>query len=114
MTETTHTQIAKTETAKTEVKVGTPRANLYETHEGWLLVVALPHVKRDDVELVTEGTKLELTATRELDDEREELRRTLQFPQGTRWGDLKAHWEGDLLHVELKRAEPERKVINIA
>lgn len=101
-------------TEKGQMRVITPRINLYETQEGWLLVAALPKVDRDQVKLNTEGTTLELTAIRDTEGVKEQFRRALRFPKETRWGDLKAHWEGDLLHIELKRAEPERRMITIA
>ena len=96
-----------------QTKVIKPRANLYKTNEGWLLITALPGVSRGDVELVTEGTMLTLNAPREVGERRDELRRTFRFPRGTRWGELSARWEGDLLYTELRRAEPERRSITI-
>ena len=88
-----------------------PRANLYATKEGWLLVTALPEAKREALELTTEGTRFQLSVPRE---DGGVYRRTLHFPKSTRWGDLSAYWEGELLYIDLKKASPERRVISVS
>jgi len=91
-----------------------PLANLYRSDEGWLIVAALPRVRRDEVKVETEGAKLILTAPRKQEGQREEFQRTFSFPKGTKWGEINARWEGELLHIELQREEPERRSITIA
>ena len=96
---------------KQSVQEHKPRANLYTTQEGWLLVTALPEAKRDALELTTEGARFQLSVPREAGGV---YRRTLHFPKSTRWGDLSAYWEGDLLYIDLKQASPERRVISVS
>ena len=91
-----------------------PLANLYRSDEGWLIIAALPGVRRNEVKVETEGAKLILDAPREQEEQREVFQRTFCFPKGTKWGEIKAKWEGELLHIELKRATPERRSVTIA
>lgn len=88
-----------------------PRANLYASEDGWLLIAALPQADPSQTTLDTEGTTLKLSAPRL---EGGVYKRTLRFPRDTVWGDLKARWEGDLLYVELPRATPERRSVSIS
>ena len=72
---------------------------------------ALPDAQRDAVELKTEGSTLSLSAPRA---EGGSYQRSFEFPSDTRWGELSARWEGDLLDVNLERARPERREISIS
>jgi len=88
-----------------------PSANLYSTEEGWLLVVALPESKREELELSAEGSNIQLNIPHEVAGV---YQRQLHFPKETYWGELGAHWEGDLLHIMLKKSPPERRVIAVS
>ena len=88
-----------------------PRANLYASEDGWLLIAALPQADPSQTTLDTEGTTLKLSAPRL---EGGVYKRSLRFPRDTVWGDLKARWEGDLLYIELPRAAPERRSVSIS
>jgi HSP20 family molecular chaperone IbpA len=107
--EQVNTQAAPSST-QTLTQTLTPRVNLYTQPEGWLLVTALPDVSPDSVHLTAEGAQIKLIATR---DDGDIYQRDLHFPKTTQWGELSAHWDGALLHVNLRRAQPERRVISV-
>ena len=94
-----------------------PRTNLFETTDGWHLIVALPGVEREAIELETRATTLRLKAPqRHAEGEQPEViyERELDFPRGVEWGDLKAEWRAGLLKVTLKRATPITRQITIS
>lgn len=89
----------------------TPRANLYASDDGWVLIAALPQADQKQATLETEGAKLILSVPHRGGGK---YRRAIRFPKGTIWGDLSARWEGDLLYVTLPRAIPERRLVSIS
>ena len=107
-----HKDSSSTDTQKTSSKtVITPRANLYAHPDGWLVVSALSDSIREQIRLTTEGTTLKLFAPRQ---DGKEYQRTFRFPKGTTWGELSATWEGELLHIELKKSQPSQREILIS
>jgi HSP20 family molecular chaperone IbpA len=88
-----------------------PRADLYASEQGWQLIVALMGADRDQVELHTEGRQLSISAPLASGEGR--YFRELSFPLDTRWGDLNAHWEGELLYVDLQREQPLKRRVHV-
>lgn len=105
--ESTSSDVQKTSSKK----VITPRANLYANREGWLIVSALSNSIREQIQLTTKGATLKLLAPRQ---DGKEYQRTFRFPKDTVWGELSATWEGELLHIELKKSLPSQREILIS
>jgi HSP20 family molecular chaperone IbpA len=95
----------------TQLDLITPRANLYASDQGWTLIVALAGADQEQTEVQAEGQHLSVSAPL-LASSRRYLRE-LSFPKDTRWGDLSARWEGDLLYIDLQREQPLKRRVEI-
>jgi len=86
-----------------------PRTHLYETDEGFYLLVALPHIDQQSLHLETENSTLKLKA----EGEEFTYQRHFEFSKQIEWDEIKATWRAGLLHVELKQTQPTRRKIEV-
>ena len=102
-----------------------PRVDTYEVPEGYLLVVEVPGVRGDDVQLEIEDDLLRLRAERKVADPAEELRAhrfefgATAYERAFRLGDeidrdgIEASLEHGLLKLTLPKRAPETRSIPI-
>lgn len=99
-------------------------ADVYETSEAWHLAVALPGVRKEDLQVELEGDELHVRGERKA-FEREGFRplrgrlsagvfeRTFHMPDGVTAGHVEADLRHGLLHVTLRKPAPERRTIPV-
>lgn len=104
-------EMAQESDTKRDQTILKPRTNLYTSPEGWFLIASLPHADQKLANLETEGDVLTLSVPHQ---EQGIYQQTIRFPRGTHWGELKASWEGELLHVHLLKATPEKRSVMIS
>ncbi|MER3536920.1 MAG: heat-shock protein [Thermus sp.] len=95
-----------------EVAAWTPAVDLLEEEDGYLLLVDVPGVRPEDLELLEEGSVLTLAGVRHplpgtyLQEERPYgvFRRTLHLPGPVEEGSAKATLRNGVLEIRLKKA----------
>jgi HSP20 family molecular chaperone IbpA len=91
-----------------------PTADIYESEKDFRIVVDMPGVKRDDVSVSVDGGRLELRATRAMDDRDVTLVRAFKLPQDVDVDAIEAVAANGVLTLTLtKRRPPEPKRIAI-
>jgi HSP20 family molecular chaperone IbpA len=75
------------------------------------MLIALPQVDPQSIELETVGHKLHLKAYTQ--DQTIRYVRQVTFPNHVSWGELTASWHHGILKVELGRADVQTQKINI-
>ena len=86
-------------------------SNLYQTKHGWQMLVALPQINPDSIELETKGHQLHLKAS--TPDQATQYVRQITFPTHVRWGEMNASWHHGLLKVDLTRADVQSHKIEV-
>ena len=86
-------------------------SNLYQTQNGWQLILALPDVDPQSIELKTVDHKLQLHALTQ--NQETAYARNITFPPQVRWGEMNASWHHGLLNVTLNRIQNTEAVIPI-
>ena len=101
-----------------------PKINSQQTEESYLFSIFLPGVKKEDIELAIEGRHITVSGTRLSQipegatvkiNERFQgrFRRLMSLPKDADLSTTSASYTDGILKVEVKRALPERTVIEI-
>lgn len=92
-----------------------PAADIFETHDAYVIEAEMPGVARDGMELTVEGNTLTLTGRRDLtpfkanalylESRPAHFRRSFELDPAVDPGKISAHLEQGLLRVHLAKAE---------
>jgi HSP20 family protein len=122
-TQTENQTLLREQPERTAPRLAAP-ADVYETPEAWHLAVALPGVRREDLEVELEGDELRVKGHRPA-FEREGFRpvrgrlaagvfeRTFLVPEGLTAEQVEADLRHGLLHLTLRKPAPERRSIPV-
>jgi HSP20 family protein len=95
-----------------------PRMDVREVDNQYVLAIDLPGVKLDDVNIELEGDHLVIHGTRQWTSESEgeryhrvertfgEFRRSVRLPRDVQRDQIAAHYTDGVLHVELPKSQP--------
>ena len=86
-------------------------SNLYQTAHGWRVLVALPQVDPNSIELETRGHQLHLKAYTQ--NQTTQYIRQITFPAHVRWGEMNATWHHGILRIDLVRADIQTQKIEV-